>query len=378
MTRTTPIRLHIAAIATAILIFFAPLSFAQAQAASRYLGSITEINGSTLTVKTDAGEEHQVSVPAAASLKRIAPGEKDLSSAAAISLADLAIGDRVLVRLDPATVSNTPPSALQIIAIKADDVAQKQEKEREDWQSRGVAGLVKSVDAASGTITITTGAGPTAKTVSVKTAAATVLKRYASGSVRFDQAQPAPIDAIHTGDQIRARGEKNADGSEIAAEEVVSGTFLNLSGTISAIDAAASTISIKDLASKKPYTIHIGPDAQMRRLPDQMAQAIAARLKGAAQGSGGQRAAASSSAGRTAGGAPGGDPGQFLARTPAIQITDLQKGQAVMIVAAGAATDVNAITLLAGVEPLLEAPAARDLLSSWSMGGGEGAAAGTQ
>jgi hypothetical protein len=31
---------------------------------------------------------------------------------------------------------------------------------------------------------------------------------------------------------------------------------------------------------------------------------------------------------------------------------------------------VNAITLLAGVEPLLEAPAAIDLLSNWSMGGG--------
>jgi hypothetical protein len=58
-----------------------------------------------------------------------------------------------------------------------------------------------------------------------------------------------------------------------------------------------------------------------------------------------------------------------------IQLSDLQKGQAIMVVASEGATDVNAIMLLAGVEPLLQAPAARDLLSSWSMGGGDSAAA---
>ena len=57
-----------------------------------------------------------------------------------------------------------------------------------------------------------------------------MLKRYAPASVRFDAAPPAPIDAIHAGDQLRARGTKNADGMSIAAEEVVSGTFRNLSG----------------------------------------------------------------------------------------------------------------------------------------------------
>ena len=64
---------------------------------------------------------------------------------------------------------------------------------------------------------------------------------------------------------------------------------------------------------------------------------------------------------------------------PSIKLTDLAKGQAVMVVATSSANDVKAITLLAGVEPLLEAPAVNDLLSNWSMGGGGGAeaAAGT-
>jgi hypothetical protein len=375
MTSSTQIRIRMAALAALVLALALSLG-AQAQTAARFLGSITAINGNTITVKTDAGEEHQVTVPDGAVLKRVEPGQKDLSSAATIALSDLAVGDRVLVRLD-ANSTSTPPAAQQIIAIKAADVAQKQEKEREDWQRNGIAGLVKSVDAASGVITVSSGAGPTAKTVTVKTTKATVLRRYAPGSVNFDQAQPAPIDAIHAGDQLRARGEKNADGSEIAAAEVVSGTFRNISGVISAVDTAASTVSLKDLTTKKQVTIHIGPDAQMHRIPDQMAQAIAARLKGAAPAGGGQRPAgqaAGAGAGRGAG-AGGGDPQQFLSRTPVIKIADLQKGQAIMVVATdgtgSASGDVNAIMLLAGVEPLLEAPAARDLLSNWSMGGGD-------
>jgi hypothetical protein len=70
----------------------------------------------------------------------------------------------------------------------------------------------------------------------------------------------------------------------------------------------------------------------------------------------------------------------MLSRAPAIQLADLQKGEAVMVVSTEGTTDVNAITLLAGVAPLLEAPeASRDLLSNWSMGGSGGAeAAGAQ
>ena len=69
----------------------------------------------------------------------------------------------------------------------------------------------------------------------------------------------------------------------------------------------------------------------------------------------------------------GGDMQQILSRAPAIQLSDLQKGEAVMLVSTQGASDVTAITLLAGVEPLLEAPASQDLLSNWSMGAsGEG------
>ena len=66
---------------------------------------------------------------------------------------------------------------------------------------------------------------------------------------------------------------------------------------------------------------------------------------------------------------------RVLDRAPAIQLADLKKGEAVMLVSTEGKSDVAAITLLTGVEPLLDSPeASRDLLSSWSMNSGGGAA----
>lgn len=337
---------------------------AQAQAPVRFVGTITAISGDTLTVKTDVDGSHQVNVPATAVLKRITPGQKDLSAAETIPFSNLEAGDRVRVKLDPDAPAGTE-EALQIIAIKQSDLALKQQKDREDWQLRGVGGLVKSVDAATGTIILTSGTGATAKTITVHTTKATMLKRYAPASVSFDAALPATIDAIQLGDQLRARGAKNANGTEISAEEVISGSFRNISGVITSLDTAGAALVVKELKTKKPITIHITSDAQMRRLPDSVAQTLAARLKGATDNGG-------KSAGQKVNGnhGEGGDPQQMLSRAPAIQLGDLKKGEAIMVVSTDGTAEVTAITLLAGVEPLLEAPAASNLLSNWSMGEG--------
>ena len=75
-------------------------------------------------------------------------------------------------------------------------------------------------------------------------------------------------------------------------------------------------------------------------------------------------------------GAGTGDMQQMLSRAPAIKLTDLQKDEAVMLVSTQGTSEVTVITLLAGVEPLLEAPAAsQNLLSNWSMGSGGAEAA---
>jgi hypothetical protein len=65
----------------------------------------------------------------------------------------------------------------------------------------------------------------------------------------------------------------------------------------------------------------------------------------------------------------------MLNRAPAIQLSDLKKGDAVMLVTTPGTTNVNGITLLAGVEALLEAPESQDLLANWSVFSGAGSSA---
>ena len=196
-------------------------------------------------------------------------------------------------------------------------------------------------------------------------------------------------------------------GTSLAADEIVSGTFRNISGTISMLDAAAGTLVVQDLTTKKPVTIKISADSQLRKLTPPIAQRIAARMKGESPTPGGASGAAApqqtsatpnagapygggsngngsaggaAGPGGRAGGGQGGDLQQMISRMPAASLSDLQKGDAVMLVStegtAGGA--VTAITLLAGVEPILQAsPGNSSLLSAWSLGGAPGGDSGT-
>jgi hypothetical protein len=111
----------------------------------------------------------------------------------------------------------------------------------------------------------------------------------------------------------------------------------------------------------------------MRQLPDRMATILASVLNG--NGGSGRGPAPSgggpAGGGQRAGAGGGGfDAQQLLSRAPAIQLADLKKGQAVMVVATEDSTGDTAITLVSGVEPLLEAPAASQNLLNWSLNSG--------
>lgn len=360
-------------------------------AAGRAVGTVKNINGKTITLTTDAGEV-TIQVQDDARLLRVAPGEKDLKNAAPLQLQDLQAGDRIIVRGAVGPDGKTILAA-SVIAMKQADIATKQAHDRDEWQRHGVGGLVTNVDAAGNSIKISTNATGAAKDVTVQLSPQTVLRRYAADSVKFDDAKPAPVSEVRVGDQLRARGNRSPDGAEITADEIVSGTFRNVAGTINSVDVGAGTINVTDLVAKKPVTVKIGPDTQLRKLPPAVAQMIAVRLKGGAAGNGApsgqaQRPADTSNGGQAGGAARPGGPGagptargggdmqQMLSRMPAATLADLQKGDAVMIVTTeGTQSGVTAITLLAGVEAILQAsPAggASSILTPWSLSGAPG------
>src|ERR1700744_2119951 len=341
-----------------------------------FLGTVQSLSGNNITVKNDAGATMQVTVQDNARFLRIDQGQKTLAGASPFSLSDLATGDRVMAR-GSANADGTSLAATMLVAIKGADIAQKQDKEREDWQKRGTGGLVKSVDAAAQTVTISAGAGGT-RMITIHATPATIVRRYAPGSVKFDQAVKSTLDEIKPGDQLRARGSKNADGTTLDAEEIVSGSFLNLAGPIQAVDPSSSTITLTDTATTKPELLTVTADSQVKTLDPAGAQRLAARMSGGAKRPDGSPAGGSGSGGPASGGAgpaggdhPGGGqtgggrgPGgggacfqQFLARPPLVTLKDLQKANMVIVVATGGQTPASAtaIPVVAGVEPMLQA-----------------------
>lgn len=367
-------------------------------AIARSIGAIKAINGNVITLAPDSGAQVTVTVQPNARLMRIEPGAKDLKNATPIQLQDLQTGDRVRVR-GQGSADGASIAALEVIVIPHTDLEARHEQERQDWQKRGMGGLVSAVDPATGTVTISVTGFSGKKEIAVHTSTATVFRRYSPDSVKFDDAKPSTLQNIQPGDQLRARGNRSADGSELTAEEVVTGSFRNVAGLVTSVDASASTISVQDLLSKKPVQVKITADSQLHKLPPEMAQRIAMRLKGSmppgtpgaggasnggaansgsATASGGQQSSAGGGmggGGMRQGGAP--DFQQMLSRMPAVAISDLHKGDAVLIVttegtAGGGGT---AITLLSGVEPILQAApngSQAMMLAPWSLGGAPG------
>jgi hypothetical protein len=383
--------------------------------AAKAMGTVKAIAGRNITLRPEGGGgDVAVAVQDGARLLRIEPGQTDLKNAAPLQLEDVQPGDRLLVR-GKLGDDGKSLQAVSVIAMKKADIAEKQKHDREEWQTHGVGGLVTAVDPAANSITLDTSALGANKTVVVNVSKDTVLRRYVPGSVKFDEAAPAPLSEINVGDQLRARGTRSADGSSLAAAEIVSGSFRNISGSVTAIDAGAGTMTVNDLTAKKPVVVKVNATSQLKKLPQPMAQSIAARLKGnsgeaeSVASSAGQRPVgqpgSSSTAttprneqpagqpagnrgeqgmasreGRSAGGGQGGgaDLQQAIGRMPAATLGDLQKGDAVMIVATVSGQgDVIAITVLAGVEPILQASGGQSILTPWSLGsapGGEAAA----
>jgi len=369
-------------------------------AIAKRIGTIKALNGSVLTLVPTSGPEVTATVQPNARILRLAPGDKDLKNATPVQVQELHVGDTVRVRGSGSPDGNSI-SALEVIVITQAAVAAVSDQIRQDWQKRGLGGMVESVDAAAATVTISIPSLTAKKTVVVHTTKDTVVYRYAPNSAKPEDAKPSNLAEIHSGDQLRARGNKNAEGTEITAEEIYAGVFPQYAATEKSVDASAGILSIQDLASKKVVQVKISTDSQLHKIPAEMAQMFAMRLRsmmppgtpgaaGVSRGSAkpavpanGQTpspAGSTWSGGGNGGGMRSGGPPDFqrmLSRMPSSSLADLnlKKGDAVIILATeGTATSPHtAITLLSGVEPILQAaPSASSamMLTPWNLGGG--------
>src|SRR5579862_8799834 len=150
-------------------------------ALARRIGSIKAINGNVLTLTPDSGPDVTVTVQPNARILRIAPGEKDLKNATPVQLQDLQVGDRVRVR-GQASADGALMMALEVIAIAHTDLEARHQQEQQDWQKRGIGGLVSSVDPAAGTVKISVTGFSGTKEITVQASKSTVIRRYTPDS----------------------------------------------------------------------------------------------------------------------------------------------------------------------------------------------------
>ncbi len=362
--------------------------YAQAPKAAqlRVSGTITAVNASSnlVSVKSTTGETVELTIAAGSHLLHLAPGESDMAKATKLTFGDLTPDEGVVASYQLSADKKTNEARTLLIRTKA-DLEEMAKKQDDDWRKRGTTGNLAAVDAGAKTFTVKAGA----KDITVKPSEKTEYMRYSPDSARMSDAKAATFGDLKPGDEIHVLGDKNADGTEITAERVVFGNFPQLAATVKSVNAASNEMVVTDLATKKQVTIRVIPDSTMKKLPDVAAQMLAQRYgaarganaadgggRGAGRGQGGQGRGPGGPGGPGGRGGRGGDISQILTMAPAITLADLKPGDAIMVktTTGSGSGPSTAVTLIAGVEPILTAApnSTRDIMSGWNLGGGGG------
>jgi hypothetical protein len=340
----------------------------QPSAQNRLVGEVQATNAATgeFTVKTDDGRTVTLKAEERVSVQRIPPGETNAQSATKITLAEVVTGDRVFAR-GALAGDGKSFSARQIIVANKQAVAQTQNAQREDWQRRGIAGRIESINADKKEITIRARSREGAQSVVVDASGRVKFTRNAPDSSRPQDAVPGSFADLKVGDQLRARGERSSDGTRFTAEEIVSSNVQRTGGTVQSVNPAANELVVKNEQTGQTQTIMIGQRTMLRRItPEVAAQMAARRAQAGGGGGGGANGAAGNERrgeggarpegqgngeGRRGGGNRGGGFQEMFQNLPAVTLSELKKGDLVMVTGSQSGADksrITAITLLTG------------------------------
>jgi len=322
------------------------------------MGVVSELKNEPrqVIVTTAAGSQVTVTLSDRTVFMRIPPGEKTKDKFIKITPSDFGVGDSVFARGRMSEDRKAMP-ALEFYVMSKGDIAEKRERDRDDWRKRGLAGTVSAVNADTKEVTIEARTAEGAKPIVITTKADTKFRRYAPDSVRFSDAKSSSIAELKTGDQLRALGTKNtAEANRFAADEIVSGAFQTIGGAITEVNAEKREIKINDAQSKQAVTIVVSNDSLLRRLTPELLAALAPPKPGTNV-------------------APArGDLQEMFDQLPALKIEELKAGESILVSSTKGAepTRVTAIAIVSGVGPLLQnnqgRPAAVSL-GAMSLGG---------
>jgi hypothetical protein len=361
---------------TAFFILFASANltaFAQdAPKPTYFQGEVVSVTGGKLNLQTKEGAV-EITLQSTTAYKKVSPEKPRIADATDATLADIGAGDKVIVSsIVPADKKSIPARAVYLMTKS--DISKRNEAERAAWQTRGISGRVVSIDIPNKKIVLAMRGVGGERNVTVTPKEIIEYRRYSPESVKFSDAKASSFGELSIGDQIRALGDRSADGTSFEAEKIVSGSFKMVGGTITAIDAEKKEITIKDIQTNKPVTIVVNDASILKNFPPDVAQMMVTRMSGGGitppgggQGGGNVSVRPPNQGGNQqnpqgGGGQTRGGRGEFddmIERFPSISLADLKVGAAVAASSTNSVTPgrVTAIKLLSGVEPFFAAAA---------------------
>jgi hypothetical protein len=338
---------YLLVISTIILVFSGGLAF-QAQSTSsssngnnpvNVFGKVSNINldANQITILTTDGKNIVATFDKAVEFKQVPAGETTLRNATDITSAQINAGDNALVRGNRTSENNI--FARQIIIVTQADIIKKQDRKREEWKLRGIAGIVQKVDLGARKIFVQT-KGANSQLIELVPTDKTIFQRYETDAGSLNDFKPGNLERIKEGDQIRALGDKSADGRQFVPEEVFSGSFRILTGKVLAVNPEAGELKLSDLQNGKTVTAVVNSASNLRRLTgDSVKSEAGLTAKGGAR--------------ETAGGGSI-NLTSLLEKSPKINIADIKIGETIVIASlsdAGAERLIG-ITVVSGVEIL--------------------------
>jgi hypothetical protein len=316
-----------------------------------------------VNIKTGANELLAISLDENTVYKRVPPGETNLNKAVTVTLAEIGVGDQVYAR---GVMSDTGErlAVRQLVIMSKVDILNKHEQQREEWRKRGIVGTISALNNASKEITLLARSADGNKLLIIAAGGDVQFRRYAPESARFSSAQAGSFSELKVGDQLRALGEKSSDGARFTPEEIVSGSFRTVAGTVTEINAATGEIKINEVNTKRPFTVVTTKESLVRRMSPELT-ALLVPQKGAsaagAQGNPlptkppGSAVLVTNGKPRTAAGA-GFDVEEELDKLKVVTISELQPGEMIIVSSTNGKdpSRLTAIAIITDVNALLK------------------------
>lgn len=353
-------------------------------------GEVISVSPDAIELKTEAGTV-KANLTESTEFKRVPPTNPSLRAAVPAELSDIGPGDKLLVTGILAEDKKSLPARAVYLMTKS-DIAQRQASESERWTTRGISGRVTAVNKDTKQISIEVRGLTGVTTTVISPKDNVIVKRYAPNSIKYEEAVGSSINFIQAGDMLRATGDRGADGLSFMADEIITGAFQTVAGSIKAVDIEKNQITITDLQSNQDKVVSLASATTLKRFPEDMAQRMAMMQGGqpGGPGAGGPPQRQGNPEGQPPIQGQQGQPGQpgpngrggmggrggideMLERFPNISAADLKVGEMIAVSSTKTSDDMNitAIKLLAGVEPFVKAAQASGQFQRGGRGGGQ-------